>query len=188
MRHVEADGVRVSAIGIGTWQFGSFEWGYGSDYANREAPAILRRAIELGIDLVDTAEIYGFGRSERIVGRATSDLRDRAFIATKVFPLMPLAPIVRQRGRASARRLGVEKIDLYQVHWPNPLVPISATMNGMRSLQDSGLVRHVGVSNFSLDRWREAELALGRPVVSNQVQYSMIKRRAEAIIEYAQEK
>lgn len=187
MRYVDVEGARVSVIGLGTWQFGSFEWGYGSDYASKEAPAIVKRAIELGINLIDTAEIYGFGKSESIVGRAIRDIRHQAFVASKVFPVLPVSPIVKQRARASARRLGIEQIDLYQVHWPNPVVPIGTTMDGMRSLQDDGVVRHVGVSNFSLERWQAAEKALARPVVSNQVPYSLVDRRAEGnLIQHAQ--
>src|SRR5947209_1286919 len=135
MRYVEAGGARVSAIGLGTWQFGSREWGYGDSYAERDAIQITQRALDLGVNLIDTAEIYAFGRSERIVGRAIADRRDEAFIATKVFPVMPLSPVVQQRGIASAARLGVDRIDLYQVHWPNPVVPVSTTMHGMSALQ-----------------------------------------------------
>jgi aryl-alcohol dehydrogenase-like predicted oxidoreductase len=176
MRYVEAGGVRVSAIGLGTWQFGSREWGYGNDYAEHEAVAITERAIDLGINLIDTAEIYAFGRSERIVGRAIKGRRDEVFIATKVFPIMPLSSIVQQRGLASADRLGVDRIDLYQVHWPNPVVPLATTMNGMARLQRTGVVAHVGVSNFGLGKWHEAERALGGPVLSNQVQFSLVAR------------
>ena len=188
MRYVEVGGVRVSAIGLGTWQFGSREWGYGKDYAEHEAGAITRRALDLGVNLIDTAEIYGFGRSERIVGRAIQGRRQDAFLATKVFPVMPLAAVVEQRGRASARRLGVDHIDLYQVHWPNPVVPLGTTMDGMRRLRDAGLIRHVGVSNFGLGRWQEAERALGGPVLSNQVEYSMVARKPEReVLPWAQE-
>jgi aryl-alcohol dehydrogenase-like predicted oxidoreductase len=188
MRYVEVGGVRVSAIGLGTWQYGSREWGYGRDYAEHEAGAITRRALELGVNLIDTAEIYGFGRSERIVGRAIQGRRDEAFLATKVFPVMPLAAVVEQRGRASARRLGVDHIDLYQVHWPNPVVPLGTTMDGMRRLRDAGVIRHVGVSNFGLGRWQEAERALGGTVLSNQVEYSMVARRPERdVLAWAQE-
>ena len=179
MRYVEVGGVRVSAIGLGTWQFGSREWGYGNDYAESTAVDITRRALDLGINLIDTAEIYAFGRSERIVGRAIEGRRDEAFIATKVFPVMPLSPVVQQRGIASAARLGVDRIDLYQVHWPNPLVPIGTTMQGMKALQHTGIVTHVGVSNFSLAAWEQAESALGGPVLSNQVEYSLAKRKPE---------
>lgn len=180
MRYVEVGGTRLSAVGLGTWQFGSREWGYGESYAEGEAGRIVERALDLGINLMDTAEIYAFGRSERILGEALGDRRGDAFIATKVFPVAPFAPVVQQRGRASAGRLGVDRIDLYQVHWPNPVVPIKTTMDGMRGLKDAGVVDHVGVSNFSLAQWQAAEQALGSPVLSNQVQYSLTARGPDA--------
>jgi aryl-alcohol dehydrogenase-like predicted oxidoreductase len=166
----------MSAIGLGCWQFGSMEWGYGKDYLEKDAIEIVHRALDLGVTLIDTAEIYGFGKSERAVGRALEGRRDQAFVATKVFPVLPIGPIVEQRGRASAKRLGVDMIDLYQIHQPNPLVPLSSQMHGMRRLQEEGVVRHVGVSNFSLGKWKAAEAAHGSPVISNQVQYSLAVR------------
>ena len=188
MKYIEAGGARISAIGLGTWQFGSREWGYGTDYAEGEAGRILTRALDLGVNLVDTAEIYAFGRSERIVGKAIADRRGDVFLATKIMPVLPLPPIVEQRGRASARRLGVEQIDLYQLHWPNPAVPLGTTMEGMRRLRDAGVVRHVGVSNYSAGRWRAAERALGSPVLSNQVRFSLVSRAPEReILPYAAE-
>lgn len=187
MRYVEAGGARVSVIGLGTWQFGSREWGYGDEYADHEARAIAERALDLGINLIDTAEIYGFGKSERIVGEAIRERRDEAFIATKILPVAPLASVVEQRARGSARRLGIEQIDLYQLHWPNPLAPIGWAMDGMRRVCDQGLVRHVGVSNYSLARWEAAERSLGRPVLSNQVQFSLVARGPQRdLIPYAQ--
>src|SRR4051794_35251022 len=110
MRYVEVGGARVSAIGLGTWQYGSAEWGYGRDYADTTAVDITLQALDLGLNLIDTAEIYGFGRSEHIVGRAIEGRRDEAFIATKVFPVLPLGPVVQQRARASIRRLGVDHV------------------------------------------------------------------------------
>lgn len=187
MRYVEAGGARVSVIGLGTWQFGSREWGYGDEYADHEARAIAERALDLGINLIDTAEIYGFGKSERIVGEAIRERRDEAFIATKILPVAPLASVVEQRARGSARRLGIEQIDLYQLHWPNPLAPIGWAMDGMRRVCDRGLVRHVGVSNYSLARWEAAERTLGRPVLSNQVQFSLVARGPQRdLVPYAQ--
>src|SRR5712692_1735105 len=179
MRYVEVGGVRLSAVGLGTWQFGSREWGYGSDYAQKEAVAITHRALDLGINLIDTAEIYAFGRSERIVGQAIAERRDEAFVATKLFPLVPIAPVAEQRGVASAHRLGVKWIDLYQVHWPNPVFPVSSTMHGMRALLNTGIIRHVGVSNFPLQKWQQAQGVLAAPVLSNQVQYSLAVRGPE---------
>jgi aryl-alcohol dehydrogenase-like predicted oxidoreductase len=169
----------ISKIGLGTWQFGSREWGYGDRYAGEIAHAIVQRALDLGITLFDTAEIYGFGRSERILGRALGDRRDAAFLATKILPVLPLAPVVEQRAVASADRLGTSRIDLYQVHEPNPVVGDGTIMRGMRALHRVGLVGEVGVSNYSLRRWQAAERARGGRVLSNQVRYSLVDRSAE---------
>ncbi|HYM67926.1 MAG TPA: aldo/keto reductase [Patescibacteria group bacterium] len=178
MRYVEAGGVRLSAIGLGTWQFGSTEWGYGSDFATKVAGDIVRRAIELGINLIDTAEIYGFGRSERIVGAAIKGRRDAVFVATKLFPV-GLPFMAESRARASARRLGVDRIDLYQQHWQSPLFPAGATMSRLRRLLDRGEVSHVGVSNHDLEAWKRCDDALGAPVISNQVSFSLLQRSPE---------
>jgi len=164
----------VSRIGLGTWQFGSREWGYGDAYADRAARDIVRRARELGITLFDTAEIYGFGRSERILGEALGHERGDVVVASKIFPVAPLPPVIRQRWEGSAKRLGISRIPLYQVHQPNPLVPDSVIMPGLRSLLDDDRIGAAGVSNYSLDRWRAADTALGRPVISNQVQFSLV--------------
>jgi aryl-alcohol dehydrogenase-like predicted oxidoreductase len=163
----------ISRIGLGTWQFGSREWGYGESYAERGAREIVRRARELGVSLFDTAEIYGFGRSERILGEALGGERTEVVVASKIFPVAPFPPVVRQRWAGSARRLGLQRIPLYQVHQPNPVVRDSVTMPGMRELLDADRIGAVGVSNYSLARWRAADAALGRPVVSNQVQLSL---------------
>ncbi|MCW3839322.1 aldo/keto reductase [Micromonospora yasonensis] len=188
MRFVQLDTAKpISKIGLGTWQFGSREWGYGRDY-ERSAADIVRRALDLGVTLFDTAEIYGFGRSERILGAALGEDKAKVVVASKIFPVLPVASVVQQRAVASAARLGVSSIDLYQVHQPNPVVSDTTTMRGMRALQDVGLVGEVGVSNYSLRRWRFAEAALGRRVLSNQVRYSMIDRGPEEdLIPYAEQ-
>jgi aryl-alcohol dehydrogenase-like predicted oxidoreductase len=174
MRFLDVPGIGpVSRIGLGTWQFGSREWGYGDSYADRGAREIVRRARELGVTLFDTAEIYGFGRSERILGEALGGERSEVVVASKIFPVAPVPPVVRQRWAGSARRLGISCIPLYQVHQPNPVIRDSVTMPGMRDLLDAGQIGAVGVSNYSLARWQAADAALGRPVVSNQVQFSL---------------
>lgn len=178
MKFVEAGGARISAIGLGAWQFGSAEWGYGEDYASGEALTIVEHALDRGVNLIDTAEMYGFGRSERIVGEAIKGHRDKVFLATKLFPVgLPLQ--VASRARGSARRLGVDRIDLYQQHWPSPMFPPSATMRRMRKLVESGLVTHVGVSNHSLAQWQAAEKAFGGPILSNQVKFNLLDRGPE---------
>lgn len=180
MRYIDVDTAKkISKIGLGTWQFGSGEWGYGEAYAQRTARAIVRRALELGVTLFDTAEIYGSGRSERILGQALGEARDSVFLATKMFPVAPSALAVKHRAMASASRLGVPSLDLYQVHWPHPLLRDHAIMRGMRSLQRAGLVGEVGVSNYSLKRWHAAQDALGSRILTNQVEYSLMNRLPE---------
>ncbi|MGH3342602.1 MAG: aldo/keto reductase [Carbonactinosporaceae bacterium] len=176
MRYMELSGLRqISRIGLGTWQFGSREWGYGEAYAAGEARALVRRALELGVTLFDTAEVYAFGRSERILGEALGDDGDDVVVATKLLPVAPLPAVVRNRALASRGRLGLRRIPLYQVHWPNPLVPEDTVMRGLHGLQDEGVIGDVGVSNYSLARWRRAERALGRRVLSNQVPFSLAR-------------
>ena len=189
MRYLAIEGTpQISKIGLGTWQFGAREWGYGDRYDRGEALRIVERAVALGVTLFDTAEIYALGRSERILGRALTGRREGAFIATKFFPLLTFAPLVRRRALASARRLGVDRLDLYQVHQPNPFAGEAGVMRGMRSLQASGVVGEVGVSNYPLARWRKAEAELGGRVLSNQVRYNLVDRRPEReLIPYALE-
>lgn len=178
MKYVEAGGVRVSAIGLGTWQFGSGEWGYGSEFTSGVAQSITRRALDLGINFIDTAEVYGLGRSERTVGEAIRGRREEVFLATKLFPI-GLPFMAARRARASLRRLGIDHIDLYQQHWPNRLFSPRSTMPRLRRLVDQGLVKHVGVSNHSLGLWQECERAFGGPVLSNQVRFSLVNREPQ---------
>ncbi|MCU1404359.1 MAG: aldo/keto reductase [Glaciihabitans sp.] len=181
MRFVEnvATEKPLSVIGLGTWQFGSKEWGYGGSYDDAEAGRIVKRARELGVTVFDTAEVYGFGRSETILGKAleASGGTEGIVVASKIFPVFPIAPVVTSRGVGSAQRLGVKSIDLYQVHQANPVVPDSTIMKGMRSLRDVGVIRDVGVSNYSLDRWQLAEKDYGSVVLSNQVQFNLLQRK-----------
>ncbi|WP_310768016.1 aldo/keto reductase [Mycobacterium sp. Z3061] len=179
MKYVQVEGVgQVSRIGLGTWQFGSREWGYGDNYASGAARDIVQRARALGVTLFDTAEVYGLGKSERILGEALGDERAEVAVASKIFPVAPFPAIIKQRERASARRLQLERIPLYQVHQPNPVVPDSVIMPGMRDLLDEGKIGAAGVSNYSLSRWQQADAALGRPVISNQVHFSLAHPRA----------
>ena len=204
MRYVEVGTVmKVSKIGLGTHQFGSAAWDYGERY-EQAAQVIVRRALELGVTLFDTAEIYGFeahriarralvegvalsdaakirgfGRGERILGQALGDKRESAFLATKFYPTVPVAPVAEQRAVASANRLKTRRLDLYQVHQPHHLVPSGTIMRSVQALQQAGLISEVGVSNASLERWHAVEEALGSRVLSNQVNYSLVSRFAE---------
>jgi aryl-alcohol dehydrogenase-like predicted oxidoreductase len=149
--------MNVSRIALGTWAIGGWMWG-GSD--EKESIATIRSAVDRGITVIDTAPVYGFGVSEDIVGLALSapGLRDRAIIATKaglewhdgkVYRNASRERIVRE-AEDSLRRLRTDHIDIYQVHWPDPLVPIEETAAAMRSLYEQGKIRAIGVSNFSV--------------------------------------
>ena len=179
MRYVSLAGREVSVVGLGAWQFGSTSWGWDREFGTREAMAIVERAIELGVVLFDTAEVYAGGASEQLLGEALREHRERAYVASKVWPTHPLRSQVRAAAAGSLTRLRMERIDLYQIHWPNPLVPLSWTMAGMRDLLDAGRIGAVGVSNFGLDRWRRADAVLGAVVPSNQVRYNLLQRGAE---------
>jgi aryl-alcohol dehydrogenase-like predicted oxidoreductase len=189
MRFIDVEGLGpVSRVGLGTWQFGAREWGYGEGYATGVAGDIVRRALELGVNLFDTAEVYAFGRSERILAEALGPRRSHVVVASKFLPLAPFPAIIRQRARASARRLQLDRIPLYQVHQPNPVVPDTIIMPGLRGLLDEGLISAVGVSNYPLARWRKADAALGRAVVSNQVRFSLAQPRPlDDLVPFAQQ-
>ena len=189
MKYLDVEGVgSVSRIGLGTWQFGSREWGYGDSYASGPARDIVRRARALGVTFFDTAEVYGLGKSERILGDALGDERDQVAVASKIFPVAPFPAVVKQRERASARRLQLKRIPLYQIHQPNPVVPDSVIMPGIRDLLDSGEIGAAGVSNYSLSRWKQADAALGRPVISNQVHFSLAHPQAlKGLVPFAEQ-
>ena len=176
MRYVEIEGMRLSRIGLGTWQFGR-EWGYGEAYARVTAPDLIRRAAELGITMLDTAEVYGPARSERIIGETleslSAEIRSQLIVATKFTPIAPIEQIVAWQVNGSRRRLRTDAIDLLYVHWKNPFVSARRVMQSVRPLVEEGIVRHAGVSNFTLAQWQESERALRRHVVANEVQFSL---------------
>ena len=176
--------LRVSPVAIGTWAIGGWMWG-GTDEA--ESVATIRAALDHGINVIDTAPAYGFGRSEEIVGKAVAEarLRDRVVIATKVGLEWKDGSVFRNasQGRImrevedSLRRLRTDYVDIYQVHWPDPLVPIEVTAAAMQKLFKQGKIRAIGVSNFSvaqLERFRSVA-----PVHVLQSPYNMFEREIE---------
>jgi len=179
-RELGKSGLKVSVIGLGTWQWGSREWGWNQLYAEKDVRAAFQKGLELGINFIDTAEIYGHGRSEEILGRAIHGFRDQVIIATKVWPWNLSYRKVLRSAEKSLGRLGADIIDLYQIHWPNQLVPIRNTMKAMKKLVDSGRVRCVGVSNFNVKQMKAAQEAL-MPIelASNQVKYNLLDRGIE---------
>ncbi len=165
--------VLIPEIGLGTWA-----------YTGGDTP--LRRGVELGATLIDTAEVYG---TEEAVGSAIRPIRDGVFLATKVSPEHFRRKDVLAAADGSLRRLGIDHIDLYQLHWPNDAIPIEETMGAMEDLWQAGKVRYIGVSNFSVAQLKGAQAALSRTrVVSNQVKYSLATRDIEAdLLPYCQE-
>lgn len=140
----------------------------------------LKRGVELGMTFIDTAEMYASGGSEEVVGDAIKGIRKGVFVASKVSPEHLHHDDLIRACHASLRRLGTSYIDLYQVHWPNPKIPIEETMKAMEKLVDEGAIRHIGVSNFSAAETTAAREALSKSdVVSNQVEYSLSSPRAE---------
>lgn len=187
-------GLTVSNICLGTWQLGG-EWG---PVDRDQAIAAIRRAREHGINFFDSAQAYGFGASEELLGEAlASDLihqRDEIVLATKGGIRPEGDGVVRDSSRewlrqgveSSLRALGVETIDLYQVHWPDPNVPFADTAEALAELVDEGKIAHVGVSNF--DAQQMAEFAQRYPVESLQPPYHMFRREAETdALPYAQQ-
>ena len=180
-------GIKVSRIGLGTWAIGGLDWGAIPDEV---AVATCLSALERGINLIDTAPIYGHGRSEEIVGKAirAHGRREDFFIATKVgldwndkgVFFNCTAPRLRLELEASLRRLGTETIDLYQIHWPDPLVPIAETAALLAGFQREGKVRALGVSNFSVAQMEQFRAVA--PLASDQPPYNLFERQIDSDI------
>jgi len=174
--------LKVSRIGIGTWQFGSRVWGLQDKDIMKK---ILNKALDLGINFIDTAEGYGDGVSESVVGEVVSERGDRddLVIATKVSPSHLRYKDVLKAAEKSLERLKLDTIDLYQVHWPNMYVPVEETMRALEKLVDEGKVRYIGLSNFPSCLLREAVGSLKKyEIISNQVLYNLLERDIEKSI------
>jgi aryl-alcohol dehydrogenase-like predicted oxidoreductase len=177
--------VKVSRIGLGTWAIGGWMWG-GTD--ERQAIATIHAAVDRGITLIDTAPVYGFGASEEIVGKALAmgGRRSRVVIATKVALEWRDGKPFRNASRTrimrevedSLRRLRTDTIDIYQVHWPDPLVPIEETAEAMKALYDQGKIRAIGVSNFSVAQMKRFRSVA--PLHVLQSPYNLFERGIES--------
>ncbi len=178
--------IRIPPLGIGCWAWGDrIIWGYGSGtFSDTDLHAAFDTAIQGGVNFFDTAEVYGFGRSETLLGKFVHDANQPVIVATKFFP-MPWRLMRGQLKRAlegSLKRLGLPRVDLYQIHWPTPPVPIETWVNGLADVVEAGLTRAVGVSNYSTLQMRRAHEVLakrGIPLASNQVRYSLVDRAPE---------
>jgi diketogulonate reductase-like aldo/keto reductase len=185
-KRLGGNATEVPVLGMGTWRF----VGNSPDHnLDRNAVESLRLGIQLGLNLIDTAEMYGDGHAEEVVGEAIAGMRDRVFLASKILPRHFAYQDVLKAARASLARLGTDYIDLYQLHWPSTTIPLQETLSAMEHLVDEGLVRFIGVSNFSVDLMHRAQTSLRKyPLVANQVRYNAVDRRIEAdVLPYAQE-
>src|SRR3984957_12247657 len=182
---IPATRLKVSRVALGTWAMGGWMWG-GTD--ERDSIATIHAALSQGINLIDTAPAYGFGVSEEIVGAALDGVRAQAVIATKTGLEWRDGKVYRSATRArimqevddSLRRLRTDYIDIYQVHWPDPLVPVEETAETMRLLYEQGKIRAIGVSNFSvaeMERFRKVA-----PLHVLQAPYNLLQRAIEAEI------
>jgi len=182
-RRLGSNGPELSVVGYGAWEAGGTNWGpNGSD---ESVIAAMRAALEAGIDWIDTAEVYGDGESERLVGLAIAGRRDEVTLASKVAPSDEgsgfLPDQVRAACQTSLSRLGTDHLDLYQLHWPDETgVPLEDTWGAMNELQDAGKVRWIGVSNFSRELIERCEAI--RHVDSLQPEFSMLNREHAELI------
>jgi aryl-alcohol dehydrogenase-like predicted oxidoreductase len=188
-------GLEITRVGFGAWAIGGGDWEFGwGPQDDSESIAAIHRALELGVNWIDTAAGYGFGRSEEVVGRALEGLEHRPYVFTKASLLEgPDRRVVhslkrdsiRREAEASLTRLGLDAIDLYQIHWPMPVEDIEEGWEAMKELRDEGLVRHIGVSNFSVEQMRRVSSIA--PVETLQPPYSLIAREVESeILPYAE--
>ena len=178
-------GMQVVLMGIGTWAWGDRStWGYGRTHTDADLQAAFEASLAAGINLFDTAEAYGSGQSERLVGRFISTSQLPVMVATKFvpFPWRLRKQNLLDALRASLDRLGLKQVDLYQLHFPFPPIPIETWMDGLADAVQAGLVRAAGISNCSVEQMRRAHAALakrGVVLASNQVEYSLLHRAPE---------
>lgn len=170
-------GIRLSEISFGCWELGGGQWEKESDEINLRA---IRQSLELGIDTFDTAEGYGQGHSEDIVGQALEGRRKECVISTKVSRSHLKPEDVRASAEASLKRLRTDYLDIYYIHWPSPDIPLAETLGAFNRLKEDGLVRAIGVSNFSIEQLREAAQYARIDVI--QPEYSLLHRSIEAEI------
>jgi aryl-alcohol dehydrogenase-like predicted oxidoreductase len=190
LRTLGNSGLKITPIGFGAWAVGGgdwqFSWGPQDDH---DSIAAIHRALDLGVNWIDTAAIYGLGHSEEVVGRAVKSSPHKPYIFTKcsmrwrddrsIYNSLK-ADSLAEEVEASLRRLGVETIDLYQVHWPNPDDEIEEGWEALKRLREQGKLRWIGVSNFSIDQMKRAQKIA--PITSLQPPYSMLRRAVETEI------
>jgi aryl-alcohol dehydrogenase-like predicted oxidoreductase len=180
-------GLEITRVGLGAWAIGGGGWEFGwGPQDDEESIGAIHRALDLGVNWIDTAAAYGFGRSEQVVGRALEERAERPYVFTKcslvegpgrtVAHSLKRDSILRE-AEASLKRLGVDAIDLYQIHWPDPEEDIEEGWSALAELKEQGMVSHIGVSNFNVEQLRRIQQIA--PVETLQPQYSLIERDVE---------
>ena len=172
------DGAALPVIGLGTYSYGG---GSSADYSrDEEDVATMRRLIAMGYTHLDTAESYASGHSEDLVGQAIKTFpRESVFVTTKVAPEHFHTADVIRAAEGSLRRLDINSIDLYLLHWPNPKIPLAETFKAINELLADGRIKRVGVSNFSVEQMQESMRLCEGPIVTNQVHYNLLKREPQ---------
>lgn len=173
--------LKASAIGLGTAQFGSQVWGYGTRYSKKDAVKITHAAVDSGINIFDTAEIYSDNRSEIILGEALKGYdKDDFIIITKAAPWNLRHDKLIKAAKSSLKRLGTDYIDLYLVHYPNPFVLLSETFEAMEYLVEKDIVRYIGVSNFPRFLVKQTQNVLSSSeIIANEIEYNLLCRKEE---------
>ena len=179
--------MQITPVGFGSWAIGGGDWAFGwGAQDDGDAIAAIERAVELGINWIDTAAVYGLGHSEELVAKAVAGMKNKPWIFTKCSLVWDArrqmgnslkADSIRRECEASLKRLRVDAIDLYQIHWPNPEADLEEGWQEMARLKEEGLVRHIGVSNFSVDQLRR--IIPIAPVATLQPPYSMLRPAIE---------
>ncbi|MEJ2307052.1 MAG: aldo/keto reductase [candidate division WOR-3 bacterium] len=185
---------KIPVLGLGTWEIGG---GMSRDTSrDKESITAIRCAVEFGYNHIDTAEMYGGGHSEELVGHAIKDFdRKSLFITTKVLPDHLRYNDCIKAAERSLKRLKTDYIDLYLIHVPNPRIPLQETMRAMDTLLEQRKIRFIGVSNFSVEQLKEAQKYTGNKIVNNQIEYNLLTRHSgmynnnieSEIIPYCQE-
>ena len=172
-------------MGLGAWSWGDrIYWHYGHGYTDDDIAEAFRTSLAAGVNLVDTAEVYGSGRSEHLLGHFIKNTTQSVIVATKFFPIpyrFTKNSVVHAL-RGSLIRIGLESVDLYQLHWPSSVVPIETYVEGLAMVVKAGLARNVGVSNYNIGQMERASKCLAKhaiPLASNQVEYHLLDRKAE---------
>ncbi len=183
-------------MGLGAWSWGDrIFWQYGHGYTDDDIAAAFQTSLAAGVNMVDTAEVYGSGRSEHLLGQFIKNNGQPVIVATKFFPIpyrFTKTSVVRAL-RGSLARLGLEHVDLYQLHWPSPVVSIETYVEGLTMTIQAGLAQNVGVSNYNIEQLDRAWNVLARhaiPLASNQVEYHLLNRNAErnGLLDHCKEK